>query len=255
MAETQTMRRRQGALKKRIDRARREAIGQREPRAAYMAYQSVMDTYARRVAALVERHVLERLPVLGSGDPLDVAALEAGLAELQPRLDVLADRMYRSAYAAGRRASQHAHREVSRMLNMEVPASGAEMDVILQNFARENVAAVKRMGARQVAQIRKAIAEYEDGESMRDRINHALWVSRNHGQVIARSNVYHLAEREIERWALAVGSEGGIVHTRRDENVRESHQPLEGKFFPRRPPQLDDPNCRCRWIPVEALQQ
>lgn len=256
MEETKRLAARKAAGLSRLDHAKRSALGQRQPTQAYRAYSKVMDTYAKRVQALTEKHVLSKLPVLGSGDPLDRAALEAGLQALQAELDVLARATYRSAYTAGKRAAQHAHREVNRMFNTSIP-TGQEMQFYQHWFAEQNVVRMQRVGERQVRLMREAIEKHQEGESMREKILHSLWVSRNNSQLVARDEVYRFSEQEIARWSNQLGSEGWYYTTAHDEKVRHTHADLDGKFFKwgENPSTMSEPNCRCRRVPAETLQQ
>lgn len=243
---------------KRLSRAAREALAPKPPAAALAQYQATMATYTARVEKLVERLVLSKLPVVGSGDELDLADLEAGLAELDVQLDRLADLSRRSSQAAANRAAQHARAETQRILNMSIPKRDPRVTLTAHEFAELGVARMKRAGRAQVAQIRKNILAYEEGESMRQEILRALWVSRQRSQAVARNVVFGVQAQLIAGYALAVGGTHFIWCTQRDERVRHGHSVLDGKTFRWDTPPFEGtgnylpgqaPNCRCRALP------
>ena len=266
MAETNVLTKAREANRARVARARREAVAPREPSQALDAYTATMRTYAKRVEVLVNRLVVDRLPILGSGDPLDVAALESGLRELDVELDKLADRSRRSAYAAAKRASTHARQEAQRVLNVTLPKNDMTEAFRIQTFTDLGVARLRAAGTAQVARIRQAITQHVEGASMRQDILKSLWVSRVRGRMIARDQVYGLHVQSIGAWAQTVGSKKYTWHTRHDERVRYGHQRLDGRVFSwddppntgrqegnNHPGGAGAPNCRCTAIPVEAI--
>lgn len=248
---------------KRLSRAAREALAPKPPAAALAQYQATMATYTARVERLVERHVLSKLPVVGSGDVLDPVDLEWGLSDLEESLDRLADLSRRSSQAAANRAAQHARAETQRILNMSIPKRDPRVTLTAHEFADLGVARMKRAGRAQVAQIRKNIAAYQEGESMRQETLRALWVSRQRSQAVARNVVFGVQAQLIAGYAQAVGSDSYIWCTQRDERVRHGHSVLDGKTFRWDTPPFDGtgnyhpsgaPNCRCRALPVAPPQ-
>jgi SPP1 gp7 family putative phage head morphogenesis protein len=244
---------------KRLSRAQREALAPTPPAAALAQYSAVMDTYAARVASLVERLVLARLPVVGSGDGLDLVALDRGLEALDVALAELADRSRRSSTAAAKRAAQHARLEAQRILDVSIPKNEPRIPLIVHDFADLGVKRLRLAGQAQVARIRKAIAEHQEGDSLRADIQNALWVSRQRGQMIARDVVHGVQTDLIAGYSLAVGAETYVWCTRRDERVRHGHSVLDGKTFRWDTPPFDGtgnykpgqaPGCRCRALPV-----
>ncbi len=212
-----------------------------------------MGTYSTRVARAVERRVLSRLPIVGSGDPLDRAALESGLAELQLDLAALADGLRGPATTAGRRVLEHGRKEAQRMLNTALPPDAATR-IFVHDYAENAVLRMKYAGQAQVDQIRKAIEDYVEGDSMRADIEHSLWVSRNRSAFVARDNSYKFHRLAVAEWCARGGSEYGFYVTRRDERVRPGHHANDGKKFrwDSPPATLQEPNCRCRMVPVEV---
>jgi len=248
---------------KRLSRAAREALAPKPPAAALAQYQATMATYTKRVEALVEKHVLSKLPVVGSGDVLDPVAIERGLSDLEESLDRLADLSRRSSQAAANRAAQHARAETQRILNMSIPKRDPRVTLVAHDFAELGVARMKRAGKAQILQIRKNIAAYKEGESMRAEILRALWVSRQRAQVVARNVVFGVQTRLIASYAQAVGSDSYIWCTQRDERVRHGHAVLDGKTFRWDTPPFEGSgnhhpagaaNCRCRPLPVGQRQ-
>lgn len=253
LLETQALGKRYAEGKARVDRAKREALAPREPQTAIDQYASAMRTYAARVEALVERHVLSTLPVVGSGDELDLEALEGGLQELERRLDALPERSMRTALATGKRISAHGRAEVARMLDVEVP-NDLRAQAVTEGFAQQQMERLRKIGRDQVAKIRQYIAEYQEGDSLRGRITHALWVSRNRSQLVARHESLQLHKKNIAFWSTSAGSEWGVYCTRKDELVRPTHAAHEGKVYRwPGPATLEEVNCRCRMVPLEAV--
>jgi SPP1 gp7 family putative phage head morphogenesis protein len=257
LSQTRALQATRNMAAQRISLAKAEAAAPRPPLAAIGAYQTAADNYAVRVQRLVERHVLERLPVLGSGDELDRTGLELGLAALQLDMVALAGRMRIPARAAARRGADHARKEVSRILNVKLPES-PHLRVLAEDFAADNVRLFQRIAADQAERIRKAIADHQEGDSLREDILHTLWVARNRSRLIASDQVYRLQSAQIQSWARGGGSTHYVHVTRADERVRRSHRPHHGKTFSwAEPPPIGlpghEPGCRCVPLPVEAL--
>lgn len=266
LSETPTIASRRAISRRAVARAKRQRAAADPPHAALSAYSDVMGTYTKRMEKLLERHVLSALPVLGSGEGLDLAAIDAGLAQLRLSAEQLAFSARPRAQVAARRASDHARRQVGRMLNVRLPLKDAKAAITVEAFADKAV--VRLLAARdaQIAQIRKAVREQKEGESLRQKILDALWVTRNRGALIARDHVYGLHSEVIRDWAQTLGSRGYVWHTRRDELVRPGHAVLDGKSFAwnERPNTGhgegtnlpgEAVNCRCTAIPLEALEE
>lgn len=238
----------------RIGRARREAMVQRPPHAGHAKYNAVMATYEKRVRGLVERHVIGALPVLGSGDGLDIGALSRGLETLRQDLDALAHSIRRSAGAAFDRTTQHARLEAQRIMGVVIPRDKDADALAREAFIERQVRLLQKMGQAQTEAIRKAIATYPEGTSLRKRIEHQLWVTKNRTVLIAQNELFKLSEDEVDRWAIEGGAEGFIYCTRRDELVRPTHAVHDGHFFLYidTPKEMHEVNCRCRRLPVTA---
>lgn len=264
MNETEALKRRRDVTKARTSRAEREALAPKPPTAAINAFVSTMDTYAARVSTLVEKLVIGKLPIVGSGDPLDRAALDRGLAELQTALDQLAQKARAPAGTAAKRVLEQSRREAARVLKLDVPPSPEREKLAIHDFQKQVVGRLHAAGQAQVARIRKAIAEYEEGASMRKDILDQLWVSRNRGRFIARDECYGLATDTLKMWAQRMGSEEYQWVTCKDDRVRPGHAALDGTTQRwSSPPNTGHgegnnhpgqaPNCRCRALPVEVL--
>jgi hypothetical protein len=238
----------------RLSRARRQAIAQAPPSVAFMSYQNAAAGLTERAALLLERHVTSKLPELGSGGALDVGALDRGLADLELDLLAAARAMERNGAAAFRRATDHARVEAQRILNVKIPVDKQGEEVARHLFAERQVQLFQRAARDQVTELRQALADYQDGDSLRKLLEHELWVMRNRDRLIARNEVFKLSELEIERWSRLTGSLGFFYHTAADEKVRETHWAHEGKFFywDEAPKEMGEVNCRCRKVPAEA---
>lgn len=239
-----------------VPRGKLEALAPAPPHAALTAYSAAMDTYYQRVLSLVEKHVLSRLPVLGSGEDLDRTGLQLGLAALQLDMVSLAEKTRVPARSAAMRAGSNARREVERMLQTKLPDDGRTL-MLAEDFAQRNVELVRRIASAQVQRIQKAIADHKEGHSMRRDILDATWVARNRSQLIGRDQLYKFQDTFVRHWSVAAGSTHYVYVDRRDERVRESHREHHGKIFSWTiPPSTGHPGtqwgCRCRAVPVEA---
>lgn len=255
---TRLNRRRSPRKAKRSTARRRESLAPKPSTYATEAYAKVLAAHARRTERLVERYVLSQLPVLGSGDPLDRAALDRGLATVLGELNEAALKTRRNARAAGRRASSHARRSVADLFGLQRIPADARTDAVVEAFAERNVRLVQKMARDQVAQIQRSIERHREGESLRQKILDSLWVSKNRGALIAKDQVNKLHYDTVQQWSLAAGSESYVYVTRRDERVRGSHRPHDGKVFLwSDPPDTGhpgtEPGCRCLALPAEAL--
>lgn len=256
MAETRALR--TSRPPETIPRGKLQALAPKDPSAALLGYSAAQDAYYARVLKLVDKHLLQRLPVLGSGDPLDRTGLQLGLAALQIDLLALAEKTRVPARVAGRRAAESAAKEVGRMMRVSLPKRDARVAALADAFAAENVALMRRIAAAQTARIQKAIDEYVEGESMRATILDATWVARNRANLIGRDQVHKMQDQQVSFWCVELGSEGYIYVDSRDERVRESHREHHGKFFRwDTPPSTGHPGtqiqCRCKAVPVEAF--
>ena len=257
IARTAAMRGPRAKAQARIDVAKAHQLAPAAPDAAITAYNAALGKYAARVERLVERKVLSRLPEVGSGDPLDLVALQLGLADLELDLVALAPKLARFARAAGARTAAHAEREVARLMRVRIN-DPRRTKALVDDFTTRNVALLRKVAFDQVARIKHAIATYQEGESMRARILHSLWVTRNRGKLIARDQPHKFANEVQRAWCAALGSTEYVYVTRRDEHVRRSHRPHDGKRFRWDQPPASghpgtEPNCRCAAVPVEAL--
>lgn len=247
LEETQALQRRRRVSRARPSRAKREAVAQKDPALAYTAYAKVLGSYAKKVEALIAEHLV---PTLG-----DSTRVERGLRNLADQLDALPFKYLRNIEAAGKRAATHAQNEVRRMFGVALPTGGADDTVLLDGFVRGNLDALRKVGRDQIAEIRKALEKGGDAEQLREAVLHKAWVARNRGKMVARDQVFRYSQQEVKRWALTMGSEGGIYLTRRDERVRPTHAALDGQFFrwDSPPSTLHEPQCRCKLVPVEAV--
>lgn len=245
----------QGAQRVQLSRALE--LAPTAPDAAILAYSKALRGYAEKVERLVEKRVLARLPFVGSGDPLDVVGLQLGLAQLELDLVELAPKLARFARAAGKRTASHAEREILRMLGVDIrePVIRAQL---VEDFTRRNVELLRRIAFDQVKRIKRAIDTYQDGESMRARILHSLWVSRNRTKLIGFDQPHKFSNELQAYWASGLGEDSYVYITRDDGRVRESHVPHHGKVFRNdTPPNTGhpgtQPNCRCARVPLGAL--
>lgn len=248
-------------------RARAKALAPAQPTGAANRYAAAMSRYSGQVKKLVEKHVLSRLPVAGSGEPLDRALLESGLQDLRAALDAAVGAYSRNGIAAARSTALTARLEVERMMDVSfrnIPGRVEGESAFLQAFGQRQIALLQNINAAQVEHIRAAILKYVEGHSMRQDILDALWVSRNRAQMVAHNEVYALNTDIVAYWAQQAGSEEFIWVTSHDELVRPGHAVLdytrhrwdsppntgrkEGNNLPGHPP-----HCRCRAVPVEAL--
>jgi SPP1 gp7 family putative phage head morphogenesis protein len=240
-----------------ISRKKLEAMAPKEPTTALTFYSAAMETYYERVTRLVEKHVLSRLPVAGSGDELDRTALRLGLGALQIDMLALAEKTRSPARTAARRAGSSAAREVGRLLNTKIPKDDRQA-ALEDGFAQRNVELVRRIAGDQVRAIEKAIDEYVEGTSLRAAILDSTHVARNRANLIGRDQVHKHQDQQISFWSVELGSEAYVYVDKRDERVRRSHREHYGKIFRwSSPPSTGhpgtEPGCRCKPVPIEAF--
>jgi SPP1 gp7 family putative phage head morphogenesis protein len=233
----------------RVSARRAAALAPKPSKTAITAYTNVMAAYAARVERAVERHVIAVLPEAGLPGPM---LLETALANLAAELDGFAESYRRNAFAAGRRASQHARRQVSKLLDVQLPDGTDTFSV--RAFAEQNVALIKKASADQVAAVRKAL----EGEGARQAaVRRSLWVARTRGALIATDQVHKLHYDVVRDWSVAAGVPEYVYVTRRDERVRQSHRPHDGLTFSwASPPNTGHPGwgpgCRCLALPLRS---
>lgn len=250
--ETAAIRARRDVSTVNISRAKREKLKPKDPSSAIMAYSNAMGTLTNRTERLILKHVVGALPVVGSGDPLDVVALQQGLEAFRNAAIEAAHSIRRSAGAAFDRATEHSRKQAERILNVSIPKEGRAFE--REAFIERQVRLLQRAAEDQAAALAKAIREYKEGESMRQNMLHQLWVTRERSKLVARNEITHLAKQELRTWAEATNSAGGIYVTRRDERVRPTHAAHDGKFYrwTELPSTLAEVNCRCVMLPVES---
>lgn len=239
-------------------RALKEAIAPAPPRAAANTYAAAMSRYSEAVAALVEKHILKDMP--GPGH-----AYGPRLDDLMRDLAVLDQRFASSGRAAARAVARQGRSEVERMLNVSfrgTPGRAEGEAAFVEAFGRRQVQLLQSIGQAQV----KLIGERLALGASADEVRQALWVSRNRAQMVAHNEVHALSTDVVGYWSREAGSKGYYWITSRDERVRHGHAVLDGKAFGwDNPPNTGRregenhpghaPNCRCRALPVEALEQ
>lgn len=212
-----------------------------------------VNAFANGVAHETEKLVLSQLPIVGSGDPLDRQALEAGLIALEAKIDGMAEVVRPKMIKAAHRAEQEAWKAAESLLKVDLPVRSSQSRVL---FAERAVTRLKHAGRAQVNLIRRAILDYKEGSSMRRAILDTLWLSKARSRMVARDELWGSYRQAFAEAALLSGSTEGIYVTARDERVRAGHRALEGKMFSWANPPLtfQEPNCRCSLVPAEVLE-
>jgi SPP1 gp7 family putative phage head morphogenesis protein len=248
-------------------RALKEALAPMAPTGAANRYAAAMSRYSARVSKLVDKHVLSRLPVAGSGEPLSRFSLEQGLFELRRELDAIVPGYKRNAVAAARAVAVQQRSEVERMLNVSfkrVPGRLEGEAAFLGAWGEHQTNLLLNINAAQVERIRQAIVDYREGESMRASIKDSLWVSRNRAQQVAYNEVHALATDVVAYWGEQAGETEFYWITSRDERVRPGHAVLDERvFLISQPPNTGrregnnlpghPPHCRCKMLLRGAL--
>lgn len=226
----------------RLGLAHLEAIAQAPPAVAYMSYQNGLGLLTARTESLIDKMLLTQLD--------NPAGLEAGLFKLETELLSTSSNAERYAAAAFKRTTDHARVEAQRILGVRIPADLMAQAGAQDSFVGRQVMLLQRATHDQVSALRRVILE---GGTPAD-LEHKIWVIRNRGRLIARNEVWHLAESEIGRWAQLTGSSGFYYLTARDERVRITHAAHNGEFFywDQPPSEMSEVNCRCRKVPAEA---
>jgi hypothetical protein len=242
--ETAALSARRSYLGEKVDRAQREAMVQADPVIAYQSYRNALGNLAERAEGLVHRHVLS---------DMTVTRLEGSLFQLEQELLTQAAHIDRFAVAAFNRTTQATKVEASRIMRVRIPESMAQLAESRDAFVTRQRELLQRAARDQVAAVRAAVLR---GASQAE-IERQLYVMKNRARLVAKMETHHLAEREMMRYALAVGSEGGWYHTAGDERVRESHWHHDGRFYlwAEKPSTLLEAGCRCKMIPDAALEE
>lgn len=239
-------------------RALKEALAPAPPTAAANTYAAAMSRYSEAVAALVEKHVLRDMP--GPGH-----AFGPRLDDLRLDLERLDARFASSGRAAARGVARQGRAEVERMLNVsyrDTPGRREGEKAFVEAFGDRQVMLLGNIAQAQVKLIGERLALGQSAEEVRQ----ALWVSRNRAQMVAHNEVHALSTDVVAYWAREAGSGGYYWITSRDERVRHGHAILDGRACSwDDPPNTGrregfnhpghPPGCRCRALPIEALEQ
>lgn len=238
-------------------RALKEALAPVPPVGAANTYAAAMSRYSEAVAALVEKHLLKDLP--GPGQDYGTR-----LHDLRVDLEKLDAKFAGSGRVAARAVARQGRSEVERMLNVsykDTPGRREGEAAFVQAFGDLQVQLLSNISEAQVLKLGELLAEGATEEELRQ----ALWVSRNRAQMVAHNEVHAMSTDVVAYWSREAGSQGYYWITSRDERVRHGHAVLDGKAFDwDNPPNTGRregnnhpghaPNCRCRALPVEALE-
>jgi hypothetical protein len=238
--------------RKKADARARRAVP-RMPRQIVANTQKTNAVFAGGIDARVEKYVLSQLPILGSGDPLDLEALELGIQRLEYEVEAIATARRKAILTQAKKAIDAARASAKKLLGIDLPEDSY---ATAQAMADRSVERLKAAGAAQARLIRRAIREYREGTSMREAIKSTLWLSRLRGRIIAHDEIFNLYRDTFGRSCMLSGSSEGVYVTAKDDRVRATHQANEGKHFPwdRPPSTLREVNCRCMLVPVEVLR-
>lgn len=235
LAETHALKASRAAGESRALRTKHAAQAPQEPSTTlYSGVMSSLTDYAEKLTL--------RVPWAS----LTPQELDQRLRELELQLLYKVNRLGPAVAAQGRRTATHARAEVQRLLNVNLPKELGGRD----RFYSSNMTLLRRMVTAQMRVLRTKL-QVDQGAD----IEAALWVLRHRSQLIAKDQTWKFQAHEIERWSTYLGYDGYFYLTCRDERVRRSHRPHDGKTFRWAfPPDTGHPgtgpSCRCKAIPV-----
>jgi SPP1 gp7 family putative phage head morphogenesis protein len=258
---------------------RRRLPRQIPPNAIIIAYRAALLAMLKDARELVRRLFLPKLPGLleeakrerGDSLRMDAAGKRAKELAQQLRLSFMdahpARELEALADRVGRRISSHQKEQLQRQLRaavgVDVVAAEPNLAGPIDNFVQENVSLITSIPMRYFDEVEQrtqaAIRTGTRHEDLAEELGERFGVAESRAELIARDQTLSFYARLNETRQKAVGLDGYIWRTAKDERVRPYHAEREGERF-----SWDDPpegghagtevNCRCWAEPdVEAL--
>lgn len=234
-AKTSAAARRPKGGEKRLRRRQLEQLAPVAADAATLAY----ETAARRVAARMRRAIKEHLE--------SPSALSAD--ELERKLLVIAGSMRKASDTAAKRVSNHARKEMERMLIVKLPNDEAVERGLRDLF-------VTHAGGYYAKLARELAEDVRAGKDPRDKALARM-------VLIAKDQAWKLEGACVQNWAVRAGGNYYYWVTCRDERVRPGHARLDMQLCSwAEPPDTGEGryhpggaiHCRCRAVPKEAAE-
>lgn len=242
-----------------------------QPTAIEMSYGRVMIDIVEELRREIDAVLMPRLPgIVGSVRRemgLDAGAQDIGqlISEIAVRLQKrMLDRAGLESllrmYAGRIDAHQKANiiRQLSKRFGLNI-LSDAKFEPLAKNFVATNVALIQDIPRKALADIEgtilRSISHGTRHEAMVPIIAERLGVATSRAKLIARDQVLSLNAQLNNHRLEALGFDGYIWRTVRDQRVRPHHRDLEGRQFTwDKPPSAGPPGteilCRCFAEPV-----
>lgn len=229
-------------------------------RLAEKSFARSLKAVARQVGTIVEglapNGIVNDYPELNR-------ALERYAALLRPWAEAISQSMVNEVAQRDEHAWNEASQEIGRALSQEVRK--APTGIAMLQLMREQVDLIQSLPLEASQRVHELVIEALSGgtraKEIAEEVKKTGKVTRSRAMTIARTEVTRTATAMTEARAKFIGSEGYIWRTAGDNDVREIHRKLNGKFF-----RWDDPpvageggerahagaiyNCRCYPEPV-----
>lgn len=213
--------------------------------------------YSRRMSALWR--AWEPIAMREAGARFDAELFTASFDELVSKSGLL-----EYLTKLGQRQSKDVGSYLQKLVR--TPGAPADLEGMLDEFRKRNVALIKNVGADQSTRLRKVLAEAaasgQRHEALVETVQATLNVGKSRAMLIARDQVTKFNGTLQRAHQKAAGITRAKWLTSGDEDVRDSHAAMNGKEFEwDNPPIVDgEPTlpgeaiqCRCQAIPVIDL--
>lgn len=227
-------------------------------RSAESAYNSKLRAVAKQVKMLIKG-------LSPDGNPSSVPALVKALTEyaktIEPWADAVARYMLADVHRLDRAMWRRTSAEMGKQLRRELEQ--APTGAVLSALQGEQVKLIKSLPlaaaerAQELAQ--ETLLTSGRAKAVANEILGLGDVTEGRAMLIARTEVSRAASNLVQARSTYAGSAGYIWRTSGDDDVRDSHAEMEGKYVRwASPPKLDNlighagtlPNCRCFAEPV-----
>ena len=241
-----------------------DKAGDRKSRSAFIRAKKAEARYAIQLRKIA-RVIGDIASGYTVGDPSSAGKIEQALRRYSNVIggwaETTALRMLEDVSSRDRAAWMEVSRRIGQGIAKEIESAptGAEMRERLQDQVKL-IKSLPEEAADRVREIStKAFTEGRRPQYVAEEIMRSGDVAKSRANTIARTEVSRTGTELTRARAEYVGSEGYIWRTAEDEDVRHSHEEMNGKFVRwDSPPTLDGmkghagqfPNCRCYPEPV-----
>lgn len=264
------------ALRKKVSP---KALAQRFPREAVLSYKAELLAFTRHLRRLVDEELSSKLPALIPKSPTTDTKIHTDASNKDAKrlvAGIKAQIGRNFTQTVSKRAATKAATQIDTInksqflkqfktaLNVDVaPAITPKIRNVISEFIAENVALIKSIETRYLADIQATLEEsFAKGRhvsSIVDLIKERGDVSDSRADLIARDQVSKLNGQLTQVRQENLGVTKYLWSTSKDERVRSSHQDLDGlSFFWDDPPDTgngfnhpgEDFQCRCQALPI-----